>query len=336
MGGLRELMGWGGGGHAAPAVAAQEFCAENLHRNMRCSQHFPDLVPALQDGFLRTDFDLLSRAAEFPRKRESNAGSAAVVMVVTAHQLVIAHAGDCRAVLVKRDGFVELTADHSAEDAPSEHAAASVPLRPDEVARVARAGGKVCDGTVHVGNHNLPMTRAFGDLRLKVALGRDWQRTRCDEQVVTALPEVSVVQRSADDVAVVLASDGLFGDVMSSASVAERARQQLRAHEHTGDAQGKTARHLVDCALEEHHGSDNVSVTVVTLDPSPPPLVSSSLVAPPATNGPVPLGHVCSQESLTTQALSPGRASFKDKLCLPFCEAFPPAQQWSSDSPTDL
>ena len=81
---------------------------------------------------------------------------------------------------------------------------------------MARAGGKVCDGTVHVGNGNLPMTRAFGNLPLKVAQGRDWHRTRCDEQVVTAPPEVSVVPRSPDDVAVALASDGLFGEVLSS------------------------------------------------------------------------------------------------------------------------
>lgn len=300
-------------GHGGEEVA--DFCSQHLHRNMRDSQHFPDLVPALQDGFLLTDADLLRRAAEHPRKKESNAGAAAIVTVITAHQIVVAHAGDCRAVLVKRNGgFVDLTADHTADDETCQPAAASIQLRPDELARVRRAGGKVDSGYVYVGEHNLPMTRALGDLRLKVAGGRDWRSTSVDNQVVTALPEVSVVQRSADDLAVILASDGLFGNVMSSANVAEIVQQQLSAHEHSGDAQGKTARHLVGCALEEHNGTDNVSVTVVSLDPPPPPFALNG--------GPVPLEHVCSQQSMTTQALSPGRAGFKDKLSLPFVEAF--------------
>ena len=46
----------------------------------------------------------------------------------------------------------------------------------------------------------------------------------------------------------------------------------LRAHAHTGDAEGKAARALVEAALEEHHGSDNVSVTLVALQPPPLPL----------------------------------------------------------------
>ena len=51
------------------------------------------------------------------------------------------------------------------------------------------------------------------------------------EQVVTALPEVSTRQRSADDLCIVLASDGLFGSsldpLMSSEEVANLARRAL-------------------------------------------------------------------------------------------------------------
>ena len=54
-------------------------------------------------------------------------------------------------------------------------------------------------GYVYISDHNLPMTRALGDLRLKVAQGRCWQETPACEQVVTAVPEVGVHARSADD-----------------------------------------------------------------------------------------------------------------------------------------
>lgn len=141
---------------------ASEFCADSLHTNVLASAHYPELVSALQDGFLRTDADFLARAALAQRKKESNAGTAAVVMVVTALELVLAHAGDCRAILVKRKGasppFVELTSDHTAEQE----------LRPDELLRVEEAGGKCDAGYVYVADDNLPMTRALGDMRLKV------------------------------------------------------------------------------------------------------------------------------------------------------------------------
>ena len=63
------------------------------------------------------------------------------------------------------------------------------------------------------------MTRALGDLPLKVSQARDWRAASVNEQVVTALPDVHVVRRQCDDLCVVLASDGLFGSVMSSAEV---------------------------------------------------------------------------------------------------------------------
>ena len=63
------------------------------------------------------------------------------------------------------------------------------------------------------------MTRALGDLPLKVSQSRDWRVASVNEQVVTALPDVHVVRRQCEDLCVVIASDGLFGSVMSSAEV---------------------------------------------------------------------------------------------------------------------
>jgi serine/threonine protein phosphatase PrpC len=137
------------------------------------SSHFPDMPQALKDAFLRTDADFLQQAMRSERKKDSLVGSAAVVVMATGHQLIMAHAGDCRAVLVRREGaavpFEELTSDHSAE----ESAPGAGLLRPDEAQRIAQVGATVADGFVNVGDRTVPMTRALGNMNLKVAHGRD-------------------------------------------------------------------------------------------------------------------------------------------------------------------
>ena len=106
----------------------QEHCAEHLHRNVLNSEYFPDFLPALQDGYLRTDASFLQWAAMSQRRNKaSDAGAAAVTCLVTASHLTLAHAGDCRAILIRRSStkheHVDLTKDHTADDS----------LRPDEI-----------------------------------------------------------------------------------------------------------------------------------------------------------------------------------------------------------
>lgn len=255
---------------------ASEYCADYLHDNIFGSGYMPqDVLAAMQDGFLRTDADLLRRASS--RRKATDVGTAAVTMLVTADALALAHAGDCRALLVKRSGspvpFVELTIDHSAENHPLASGACSgQPCRPDEVLRVQRVGGHMDPGGyVCVSDHSLPMTRALGDLPLKVAAGRDWRTAAAREQVVTALPEVKAYPRSDDDLCVVLASDGLFGNVMTSCEVADFARAQLEGEcMHAPDGEKQTARRLCDRAITQHQGCDNVTVAVVSLAPPAP------------------------------------------------------------------
>ena len=111
--------------------AASEYAADCLHQNVLSSAHFPsDVFSALQDAFLRTDCELLRRAAAPPRRKDDDCGAAAAACLVTHDAIAIAHAGDCRAILVKRTGahtsFVPLTHDHSAERSacPPTHATA--------------------------------------------------------------------------------------------------------------------------------------------------------------------------------------------------------------------
>eukprot|EP00967_Tisochrysis_lutea_P143266 scaffold265870_cov30-Tisochrysis_lutea.AAC.2 len=292
-------------------LVLQEHCAENLHRNMLESRHFPDFRPALQDAFLRTDASFLRWAAMNERRaRESNAGAAGLTCVITPTQMTLAHAGDCRAILVKHascaESFMDLTKDHAADEG----------LRADEMRRVREAGAHTQPGYVFVGEHNLPMTRAFGNLRLKVARGDDWRLLPVSSQVVTAFPEISTYTRSADDLAVVIASDGLFGDVLSSAEVAQLTREVLQANAHTGDAEGIAARRLVDAAIR-HQSSDNVSVVVISLDAPDTDCISPS-VAPPDLN------YSSSEFSISGSDTSPEHSqSLRKQTREPFGSAYP-------------
>lgn len=248
----------------------------------------------MQDGFLRTDAQLLRKASAVPRRKQYSAGSAAVVMMAAQDTLALAHAGDCRAILVKRSGgasssaggaepvkYVELTSDHSAEARAA--AEGGGPMRPDEVHRIQRAGGRFDPGgyvNVSEGAQSLPMTRALGDLPLKVAHGKCWRQSSVHEQIVTALPSVSLYERCADDLCVVLASDGLFGNVMPSAVVADLARASMEGPQaHQADIEKQTARLLSEKAITDFQGSDNVSVVVVSLQPPPSVAISSSFSA---------------------------------------------------------
>jgi len=110
---------------------------------------------------------------------------------------------------------------------------------------------------------------------------------------------------------------------MSSAEVAEVTRQQLLQHANTRDAELRAARCLVDKALNDFQGSDNVSVIVTTLEPpAGGEQMLPQLLPPQMRATPVPLEHIDSQQSLATQTLSPRHVPLEEKLRMPFCEAF--------------
>jgi len=279
-----------------------EHCSRHLHSNVLGSVHYPDAQSALMDGFLRTDADVL-RAADARKTGAAggkcakgwDAGTAAVVALVDETSVHLAHAGDCRALLVKRSGsarpYEDLTLDHTADTSPVAAAidnndpargGALHVMRPAEGRRIVSAGGNIDgSGYVAVGDSSLPMTRALGDLPLKVRPGADWRSATVEQQVVTALPDVRTYTRQNDDLCVILASDGLFGNVMSSRSVADVVRAYLEGANFGGEqgraeAPYKAAQELTRQALKDYQGTDNVSVVIVGLDvPAGPPAAES-------------------------------------------------------------
>ncbi|CAI6005780.1 unnamed protein product [Closterium sp. NIES-65] len=126
-------------------------------------------------------------------------GSTSVVLVVTAHHLVVGNCGDSRAVLCRGGKAVPLSKDHK-------------PEREDEMKRVEKAGGRVIFWNGYRVLGVLAMSRAIGDRYLK--------------PYVIPEPEVTITQRHPDDELVVLASDGLW-DVISNEAAVDIARRCL-------------------------------------------------------------------------------------------------------------
>jgi protein phosphatase 1G len=173
-----------------------------------------------------------------------SAGCTAVAALVRGAELVVANAGDSRAVLSRRGVAVPLTRDHKPTDA-------------DEFARITRAGGFVADGRV---NGSLNLSRALGDMEYKTAAALPPA-----EQAVTALPEMRREALRPGDEFLILACDGIW-DVWSHQDAVDFARARLAA----GEAPRAIAEAACDACLAPDtqgcgKGCDNMSFMLVML-----------------------------------------------------------------------
>ncbi|KAF8819578.1 protein phosphatase 2C domain-containing protein [Cardiosporidium cionae] len=117
--------------------------------------------------------------------------TAIVVLVLSAPDavLVVANAGDSRAVLCRNGKSIPLSCDHK-------------PLLPSEFNRIANAGGKVYSGRV---DGNLNLSRSIGDLCYKnnASLNPKLQK-------ITAFPDLRILPITQEDEFVVVACDGIW------------------------------------------------------------------------------------------------------------------------------
>ncbi|KAM3373607.1 hypothetical protein ACQJBY_020198 [Aegilops geniculata] len=183
-------------------------------------------------------------------------GSTAVVALLVRDRLIVANCGDSRAVLSRGGVAVPLSQDHK-------------PDRPDEMARIKAAGGKVM---------YMNGARVRGILAMSRALGH-----RVLKPEVICEPEISITERCEEDDCLILASDGLW-DVISNKVACDVARQCLEDGSPTrapdaaaGSSSGapvvsqeeeprcfRAAALLARLALGRE-SSDNISVVVVDL-----------------------------------------------------------------------
>jgi len=128
-----------------------------------------------------------------------NSGTTVNVAIVERNRIVVANAGDCRAVLSRQGLAMDLSVDHKPEDA-------------EEARRIRRAGGLVdSDGRICGG---LNVSRAVGDWRYK---NNDTLPLEC--QLVSPLPDVKEVALEPTDEFLMICCDGIWNSLESQEAV---------------------------------------------------------------------------------------------------------------------
>lgn len=160
----------------------------------------------IREGFLKMDSDM-RKLPKFETGEEKS-GTTAVTAFVTPSKIIFANCGDSRALLCNNKIVKFATSDHK-------------PYNEEEKRRIENAGGSVMIQRV---NGNLAVSRALGDY--------DYKSTPDlppIEQLVSAEPEIDIIDRSDSDEFLILACDGIW-DVMSNQDVVDYIYSRLQVH----------------------------------------------------------------------------------------------------------
>ncbi|CAA2979226.1 probable phosphatase 2C 49 [Olea europaea subsp. europaea] len=175
----------------------------------------------------------------------TSSGTTALTVLVLGRLLMVANAGDCRAVLCRKGEAIDMSQDHR-------------PNYASERKRVEELGGFIDRDYL---NGVLAVTRALGDWDMKLPRG--------SPSPLIAEPEFRQIVLSENDEFLIMGCDGIW-DVMSSQQAVNLVRRGLRRH----DDPEQCAKDLVMEALR-CNTFDNLTVIIVcftSLDhPEPSP-----------------------------------------------------------------
>ncbi|KAL5975210.1 hypothetical protein ACLOJK_031889 [Asimina triloba] len=223
-----------GGKHAA------NFACVNLPRYIVEDEDFPrEIERAVASAFLQTD-TALAEACSVDADLAS--GTTALAALVIGRSLLVANAGDCRAVLCRRGKAIEMSRDHK-------------PACTREMKRIEASGGYVSDGYL---NGQLNVARALGDWHMEGLKG-------CSGGPLSAEPEVIETRLTEEDEFLILGCDGIW-DVFRSQNAVDFARRKLQEH----NDPAMCCKEIVDEALKRKSG-DNLAAVVVCFHSKPPP-----------------------------------------------------------------
>ena len=126
-------------------------------------------------------------------------GATAVCAIMTGDKIIVANAGDSRAVLCRSGHAVPLSFDHK-------------PVQDREMRRISQAGGFITEANGHHRvNGNLNLSRSLGDSKYKQNEGLGWA-----EQILSGEPDILEESINFDtDSFIALACDGVW-DVMTN------------------------------------------------------------------------------------------------------------------------
>jgi len=214
-------------------------------------------------------------------------GCTACVMCVTLNKLIVANAGDSRAVLCRAGTTIPLSEDHK-------------PNAPRERQRIEAAGGTVdpqpCVGVPQYRvNGNLNLSRAIGDLQYK----QDRRRPP-EEQIICSTPDVLFQDRHEDDEFVIICCDGVW-DMMSNEQVVQFVWSRLfrdKTKKSTPEQMSKVLEELLDNCISSDLlrtrglGGDNMTAVLVCLNGARLEFTSASCKVPQL------ISAICCPESL--------------------------------------
>ncbi|GMR40905.1 hypothetical protein PMAYCL1PPCAC_11100 [Pristionchus mayeri] len=177
-----------------------------------------------------------------------DSGTTACVCIVAPGKVIVANAGDSRAVLSRGGKAVDLSIDHKPEDQI-------------EMDRITKAGGVVNeDGRV---NGGLNLSRALGDHCYKKN-----KTLPLREQMISALPDVKILETTEEDDFIVVACDGIWNS-LESQQVIDFVKERL------GKGMGLTAiceemctECLADSTSGDGTGCDNMTIIIADLKPT--------------------------------------------------------------------
>lgn len=177
-----------------------------------------------------------------------HAGCTSIVAVIVGRTLVVANAGDSRAVLCRAGGVSEpLSFDHK-------------PLQNREMNRITNAGGFVNQfGRV---NGNLNLSRSIGDLKYKQVPG-----IPPAEQMITAEPDIISTTLRTGDEFIVLGCDGIW-DCLSNEECVKYVRDRIDS-KHPCEIGKEMLDEIVssDPRASQGIGGDNMTIVIIDLLP---------------------------------------------------------------------
>lgn len=224
-------------GHGGTDAAS--FIRKNILKFIVEESNFPlCMEKAVKKAFVKADHAFADDSS-----LDISSGTTALTALILRRTVLIANAGDCRAVLGKRGRAVELSKDHK-------------PNCPSERLRIEKLGGVVYDGYL---NGQLSVSRALGDWHMKGPKG-----SACP---LIPEPELTETLLTEEDEFMIMGCDGLW-DVMSSQGAVTMARKELMIH----NDPVRCARELVREALKRNT-CDNLTVIVVSFSLEPPPRI---------------------------------------------------------------
>ncbi|KAF3961063.1 hypothetical protein CMV_014277 [Castanea mollissima] len=221
---------------------AAQFVRDHLPRVIVEDADFPlELEKVVTRSFMETD---AAFAKTCSLESALSSGTTALTAMIFGRSLLVANAGDCRAVLSRCGTAIEMSKDHR-------------PGCTKERKRIESLGGYVADGYL---NGQLGVTRALGDWHLEGMKGMGENLGP-----LSAEPELRLVTLTKEDEFLIIGSDGIW-DVFTSQNCVDFARRRLQEH---NDVK-LCCQQIVEEAIKRG-ATDNLTVVIVSFHMEPPP-----------------------------------------------------------------